>query len=1650
MARAGHQWQLLLLLCGVVSSAACLLPGRCLNGQDTLGDITGEKREEEADDDELDELESPEPRLLGYLSFDDDLSLRGPDGARSPAARLYIYSPLPVTRAAGLRGEAARLGAAGIPYSAHGLIRKERGSVSLWVRFDPRAFREETARIERLSAVKDSRLIGWWKSAPQLLLDAAPLFQLDARRLPFLKSFTDTQWRHVVFCWNGKKNRCRAYVDARRCTLTTTHEVYRDRLFLDVIDRKQSPEQSRHYRGPALLHLGVFGAHGAQPARPLADFDEVAFWDRPLEQEQVSALFRRGRTGELLDGAETVVANAGPRQLFPLGDLGPQRPAHPSAEEWRLHAKAPRDSRTRQRYPLAGLWRCQLLGARSAPPTAQELLSRRKKWDPWAVGPDRWFAVRLPVLPELNTSSQKLEITDPQPLSFRNGEWAPVGRAGGLDLRSATCAWMERDVTLPAGWRGKRVFWWIGDVRYFTKAFVNGQFLGQIAPRQALRFELTHHIKYGQANRLALLSGGDTPIGGAKIPPLRWGINGPMSLERWDASGCTVSEPLLCADVTAMKLGIRAAFENPTDEAREVQVSVQLADGVTRASLPAPTGSERLTLPARFRGERLVWLSFPEARLWSPGDPFLYRVWVRVKDGPSQDESFSVRFGFRQVEHKGRHILLNGRPIVFKGTSHNTTLLQRPEEHRQHIETASATNLNCTRVFTPTYSQFLDRCLDVGDEMGFMYHVHVGSPPTDGSQFPAHAELFRQVVRRLGNHPSIVMWRTGDMPVRIHDGNFCPAFLAGPRGEPTKEWSATLEQSRRYLAAWKRIDPQARPWYTWHSGYGTDMRAMYNFFGYDVPLQTREEWPAYWAEHSKTALMDEQVAYPCDVFYGWCYHRGWSLKKMGSYAGLSHLDPLWLEWAASYLPDTVYTKTPKELAASYALPPVLRAEYWPGPYFKRDPKLIRHFYWDLKDLFVKRTNRSWRTYGVSVLLHSAYVMHEVRDGERKPYLESLKRHHAPLYAYIGGPPGHFVRKDHAFFSGKPVEKQAIVLSDFHQDIPGTIRWSLRARSKIQMGDATSGSVVLEKTQDVVVKGGANKFRVAFKAPIARGTVSRCVLQLRFQPKLDGKLPRDCVLTDHTNVEFFAPAGPVSAERPVRIALLDVAGKWKGILDQALTRDTVNVVAWNKLKTLEDVHLVLVGRKSYDKGFREKAKELDLAQHMRNGLRLLCFEQTGRLTGSLTKASWGRGRSAFPGAPGPAGLRVFDRKLRHLYIRASDDPLFRDLRDEDFANWRGQTDVVEPYPVPESRPEGPVPINEPMHVRLLDQSSYYHWSNNGSVAVFQFEKPQAGGFRVLLEGGFDRMYAGLLEQRLGRGTAYYCQCEVTSRYGIDPVATLLVHRLLQAVLTPPDLEGPVPVAGPLPSSSLQNVVKTRGRASILCADASALDRADKEEIERALGQGRTVLLVGQPPAEFSELAGLHFGERNVWRADNVGGGITAGLGPADFHWRQVTRLRVVTHAPPNGRVYAGGRIADIQVGKGRLVFCALSPDAMQEALAASWKRCHQAGADDGRKRDGADELQAGELPDETSEEEPDLPDGATPETTRPAADDPNADDSRVLRYEMPKAKAARIVTALLVSLNAEFDGLDPADDEVPRKGLYPYDVLDFNPYYYQSW
>ncbi|HEU4324201.1 MAG TPA: AbfB domain-containing protein [Roseiflexaceae bacterium] len=218
----------------------------------------------------------------------------------------------------------------------------------------------------------------------------------------------------------------------------------------------------------------------------------------------------------------------------------------------------------------------------------------------------------------------------------------PIESALSGIMRKHDRMWYRRSFTVPAGWGGQRVLLNFGAVDWEATVYVNGRNLGtHRGGFDGFSIDVTSALN-GGSNELIVGVYDPTDAGGQPIGKQR---NNPSGIWYTSASGIWQTvwmEPVPAAHITrldmtpdvpgqALRLTVRGAgISGQTVEA------VALSGGVQVGSVTGSVGSE-LRLP------------IPNPRLWSPDDPFLYDLQVRLRSGSTVVDQVSSYAGMRSV-----------------------------------------------------------------------------------------------------------------------------------------------------------------------------------------------------------------------------------------------------------------------------------------------------------------------------------------------------------------------------------------------------------------------------------------------------------------------------------------------------------------------------------------------------------------------------------------------------------------------------------------------------------------------------------------------------------------------------------------------------------------------------------------------------------------------------------------------------------------------------------------------------------------------------------------------------------------------------------------------------------------------------------------
>lgn len=387
----------------------------------------------------------------------------------------------------------------------------------------------------------------------------------------------------------------------------------------------------------------------------------------------------------------------------------------------------------------------------------------------------------------------KGEVQGAETLGFDDKDWQLVSLPHGLELlpdEASGCvnyqgpAWYRKHFTPQKEWKGKQLFLHFEAIMGKSKVWINGQLVkehfGGFLPVIA---DVTPYLKYGQDNVIAVWAdNSDDP----SYPPgkaqdmLDFAYLGGIYRDCWMVAHNQVyiTDPNYENEVAGG--GLFVSYGNIS----EAEAQIKLDAHVRNAASASFTGklvyqlcdkqgnqvavSEKNLKIRSGKAQKVsTGVKVLKPHLWEPDSPYLYDLFVYVKDGKGNTvDGYRRRIGIRSIEFKGKDgFWLNGKPYPFPLIGANRhqdfAIIGNALPNSLHWRDAKKLRDAGLRVIRnahyPQDPAFMDAC----DELGLFVIVN-----TPGWQFwndePVFAQRvysdIRNMVRRDRNHPSVWMW----------------------------------------------------------------------------------------------------------------------------------------------------------------------------------------------------------------------------------------------------------------------------------------------------------------------------------------------------------------------------------------------------------------------------------------------------------------------------------------------------------------------------------------------------------------------------------------------------------------------------------------------------------------------------------------------------------------------------------------------------------------------------------------------------------------------------------------------------------------------------------------------------------------------------
>ncbi len=302
---------------------------------------------------------------------------------------------------------------------------------------------------------------------------------------------------------------------------------------------------------------------------------------------------------------------------------------------------------------LNGLWNYSVEGGPEKPPA---------KWDATFIPNGSWqWAVN------------KLHVTD--------DEW---GKRIRMYWWWEDAVWYKTQFTVPKEWSGRKIAIDFENVIMYCAIFINGRYCGNhYGGFVPFEFDITEKTVPGQVNNLLVYVQNARKTKRPGTHPLTMdpnlyptqheggsndgGIRGDVFLRSYPA--IYVKDVFVRTLINGKKLIVAATVANSKPTKEKIKIS-NLVRQEGKDILPV--GEVDIELAPRSEKAVTMEKNWLEVKMWGVGGEYgspenLYYLSTRITQEKIIDERFT-QFGFRQLQTKGLHFILNGRQIWLQGS----------------------------------------------------------------------------------------------------------------------------------------------------------------------------------------------------------------------------------------------------------------------------------------------------------------------------------------------------------------------------------------------------------------------------------------------------------------------------------------------------------------------------------------------------------------------------------------------------------------------------------------------------------------------------------------------------------------------------------------------------------------------------------------------------------------------------------------------------------------------------------------------------------------------------------------------------------------------------------------------------------------------
>lgn len=342
--------------------------------------------------------------------------------------------------------------------------------------------------------------------------------------------------------------------------------------------------------------------------------------------------------------------------------------------------------------------------------------------------------------------------------------FCPESKLSGVEYKDfINHMWYHRTISIPQDWANKQVLLNFGAVYYKSEIYIDGVFAARhFGGTSSFQVDITPYVKAGQTHNLVVYVESDVrsthqPSGKQNLQFASYGCNYTRTTGIWQTVWMEAVHPeglqsvQMIPDIDQQQLIIHPRFYK--ELGGKLEVTLKDNGKVVSKETVAANSLSTVILPVK------------KIKTWSPENPFLYDVELRVIDkaGNVVDEVKSYA-GMRKVHIEGKKIYLNNQPyyqrLVLDQGFYPDGIWTAPSDEalKKDIQLSMEAGFNGARLHQKVFEE---RFYYWADKLGYLTWGEASSWGMDCNDIETARNFiteWTEIVERDRNHPSILIW----------------------------------------------------------------------------------------------------------------------------------------------------------------------------------------------------------------------------------------------------------------------------------------------------------------------------------------------------------------------------------------------------------------------------------------------------------------------------------------------------------------------------------------------------------------------------------------------------------------------------------------------------------------------------------------------------------------------------------------------------------------------------------------------------------------------------------------------------------------------------------------------------------------------------